>query len=137
MGSKADWETEHRKALEAILRALYGALVRDAAAENSPPSAYGRTVDAVARKGFNLAQLAEYVRIQARIEAVKVTLYAGYPGTPDPVPPAPSSPGNGHTSGPEGEPALGGGRLKDPDGLRADAVHCQQLQAAQRGGLGQ
>lgn len=130
MGSKADWETEHRKALEAILRALYGALVRDAAAENSPPSAYGRTVDAVARKGFNLAQLAEYVRIQARIEAVKVTLYAGYPGTPDPVPPAPSSPGNGHTSGLEGVPALQSGRVEEPNELRADAVHGHQFPAA-------
>lgn len=130
MESKADWDAANRQALQAIHWALYGVLVRGAAMENSPPSPYGRTVDAVARMGFYLGQIAEFDRIEARLDAFKVRLSGGYPGVL-------SASQNTDArrqdliSGSEGEPPFGGGCLEDPDGLRADAVHGQQFPPVQ------
>ncbi|MGN7150281.1 hypothetical protein ACTHQ6_14960 [Arthrobacter sp. SAFR-179] len=81
MESEADWDAANRQALEVIRWTLWGALARWATTENGPPSSYGRTVDAVARKGFYLGQLEDIARIQARIDVLKVRLSAGYPGT--------------------------------------------------------
>jgi hypothetical protein len=130
MGSKAGWDAENRKALELIHWTLCVLQARCAATEASPPSPYGRSVDAVAAQGFYLAILEEFARLQARIDALKVRVGAGYPATPAPDTLAHSTPNHASTSGREGESALGGGCL-NPHGLGADAVHGQQLPAAQ------
>lgn len=88
MESDASWDAENRRAFEEIRRALYGVLARGVATEDSPPSPRGRTVDAVARKGFYVARLAELARIEARIDALKARLSLENPGTA----PAPAAP---------------------------------------------
>jgi hypothetical protein len=115
MESKEDWDAANRRALEAIHWALWGVLVRGTAMENSPPSPYGRTVDAVARRGFYMGRLAEFERIEARLDAFKVRLSAGYPGPPAPsFSAAPSSSGTTASSGRKGESPFGGSFLEDP-----------------------
>lgn len=88
MESDADRDAENTRAFEEIRWGLYGVLARGAAMKDSPPSPYGRTVDAVARKGFYIARLAELARIEARIDALHARLSAEYPGTHAPALPS-------------------------------------------------
>jgi hypothetical protein len=85
MESRTEWDTENRRALAAILWTVCLLEARCAAAEASPPSPYGRSVDAVAGQGFYLAILEEFARLQARIDALKARMAGGYPGTPSSV----------------------------------------------------
>jgi len=80
MESKAEWDAENRRTLEALRRRLFGIVARSAAAGECAPSPYGRVVDAVARKGFYAGQLAEFVGLQNQIEALKLRLSIGYSG---------------------------------------------------------
>lgn len=81
MESRADWETENRKALEAIRFDLCALAGRFIAAETSRPSSFGPYVDAVARKGLFLDILAETARAETKIGALKASIVGGCPQT--------------------------------------------------------
>lgn len=80
MESRAAWDAEYRKTLEAISTSL-ATLERKLAAllTRRSTSQYGADVDAVARRGAFLAALAEIARLEAKNAALKARLVAGYP----------------------------------------------------------
>ncbi|WP_457966615.1 hypothetical protein M1E17_07775 [Arthrobacter sp. D1-29] len=94
MESRAAWDAENRKALAQIIASLAVIKWKFAAPLNGPAaSGYGSYVDAVARKGACLAGLAEIVRVEAKVAALKKRLVTGYPHNPSAAPLMSDAPG--------------------------------------------
>lgn len=87
MESRAAWDAENRKAMEAIAASV-AALQRTVATNQADPpaSSYGPYVDALARKAVSWARLAEVARVEAKNAALKTRLVAGYPQRPSAAP---------------------------------------------------
>ena len=79
MESRAAWDAENRKAMEAIVASVAALQRKSAAFLTGAPSPYGADVDALARGGAFLAGLAEVARVEAKIAALETRLVAGYP----------------------------------------------------------
>ncbi|UZX02558.1 hypothetical protein F8G81_07965 [Arthrobacter sp. CDRTa11] len=94
MKSRAAWDAENRKGLAQIIASLAVLKWKFAALLTGPSaSGYGSYVDAVARKGACLAGLAEFVRVEAKIAALKKRLVAGYSHSPSAAPVMSDAPG--------------------------------------------
>jgi hypothetical protein len=82
MESRAAWDAENRKALEAVRRRAYAIARRILAAAPDKPSPYGSYMDAVARKGLLLDVLADIAQVRAKSAALTAKIAAGYPESP-------------------------------------------------------
>jgi hypothetical protein len=94
MESRAAWDAENGKA-QAQITASLAVLERnfEATLTDRSASGYGPYVDAVALKGAWLAGLAEAVRVEAKIAALKKRLVKGYPHNPSAAPLMSDAPG--------------------------------------------
>jgi hypothetical protein len=82
MKSRAAWDAENRKALEAVRWKAFAIARRILVAAPDQPSPYGPYIDAVAEKGLFLDILADIAQVKARFAALTAKIAAGYPEPP-------------------------------------------------------